>query len=116
MKKAVFLIVSVVLLTLPMVSYAETAQQRGPNLNNSGLCAESEAEEVGTIDMILASALSDKDQPCYAGGKYMGNCSRLEPYFNVFSGGCYRTLEDCKKADGDLQNPARSSGCVRCGK
>ncbi|MFH1532288.1 MAG: hypothetical protein ABIK09_16300 [Pseudomonadota bacterium] len=59
---------------------------------------------------------SDDDQPCYAGGKYVGNCSLDNPYYHVFSGVCYASLEACKKADGDLADTPGSGGCVRCGK
>ncbi|TRZ88816.1 MAG: hypothetical protein D4R88_06915 [Methanosarcinales archaeon] len=58
----------------------------------------------------------DFDQPCYVGGKHAGNCSRNKPYYNAFSGECYATLQDCKKADGDLESVPGSGGCVRCGK
>ncbi len=86
------------------------------DLNNSKTCAEVEANEEIDITNLVFASLSDNDLPCYAGGKYVGNCSRAEPYYNVFDGECYSTLNECKKADGDLSNAAGSSGCVRCGR
>lgn len=67
-------------------------------------------------DIVLASSRDDFDQPCYVGGKYVGDCSLNKPYYNAFSGECYATLSDCKEADGDLQKVQGSGGCVRCGK
>ncbi|MBU4479823.1 hypothetical protein KKG48_00055 [Patescibacteria group bacterium] len=55
-------------------------------------------------------------QPCYVGGKVVKFCPQLFPYYNVFSDGCYSTLEDCKEADGDLKNVPGKGGCVLCGR
>lgn len=86
-------------------------------LDSSMPCAEAYKEkESVTKNIVVATARDDNDLPCYAGGKYMGNCSRNKPYYNVFSGECYPTLHDCKKADGDLSSAQVSSGCVRCGR
>lgn len=68
------------------------------------------------VKLLMASVYDDKDQPCYAGGKHVGNCSRNRPYYNVLNGECYATLDECKQADGDLSSVSGSGGCVRCGK
>jgi hypothetical protein len=87
------------------------------DLNSSKPCAEAGTEkESVTKNIVVASVLDDLDQPCYVGGKYVRNCSRNKPYYNVFSGECYPTLQECKKADGDLASVQGSGGCVRCGK
>lgn len=83
-------------------------------LDSSMLCAEMETESTGKI--VVASAYDDFDLPCYVGGKYVRNCSRNKPYYNAFNGDCYATLDDCKKADGDMSSASGSGGCVRCGK
>jgi hypothetical protein len=72
---------------------------------NSNFCANAEKESASST-IVVASASDDKDQPCYVGGKYVGNCSRNKPYYNAFNGECYATLKDC----------GGSSSCVRCGK
>jgi len=96
-KLKMFSVVAVMfLLVIPMVSYAETMEK-------------------GELNIVLASSRDVLDQPCYAGGKYAGNCSLNKPYYNILNGDCYPSLEDCKEADGDLKNPV-SSSCVRCGK
>lgn len=64
----------------------------------------------------VASVYDDKDQPCYAGGQYVGNCSRNSPYYNVLNGECYSSLQGCKQADGDLSSVQGNGSCVRCGK
>jgi hypothetical protein len=85
--------------------------------NSSKPSAEAGTEKESMItNIVVASVFDDLDQPCYVGGKYVGNCSRNKPYYNAFSGECYPTLEDCKKADGDLEKVQGSGGCVRCGK
>ena len=87
------------------------------DLNGSKPCAEAGTEKESVItNMVVASVFDDNDQPCYVGGKYTRNCSRNKPYYNAFSGECYPTLQDCKKADGDLSSAQGSGGCVRCGK
>ena len=100
MKKAIMFTVIALLLAFPMLSHG------GPIEPCSG-------SDPGPGGVLIAS---DKDQPCYAGGQYVGNCSRNQPYYNVFSGSCYATLDACKKADGDLSRTSGSGGCVRCGK
>jgi hypothetical protein len=103
-KLIIFSVLAVFLFTIPMVSYGGTSK----------FCAEADTREtVRTNNPMLAS---NNDQPCYAGGKYVGNCSRNQPYYNVFSGACYATLQDYKKADGDLSSVQGSGGCVRCGR
>jgi hypothetical protein len=83
-------------------------------LESSKPCADAETRETGrTTNLMLAA---EKDLPCYAGGKYVGNCPRNQPYYNVFGDACYATIGDCKKADGDLSSVQGSGGCVRCGK
>lgn len=72
--------------------------------------------QMGDKNVIIASVYDDKDQPCYAGGQYVGNCSRNNPYYNVFNGVCYSSLQDCKQADGDLSTVQGNGSCVRCGK
>lgn len=102
--------------SVPDVPPPQPASRRKSDLNNLKTCAEVEAnEEIDITDLVLA-ALSDNDLPCYAGGKYVGNCSRAEPYYNVFDGECYSTLNECKKADGDFANVPGYGGCVRCGR
>jgi hypothetical protein len=92
-------------------SRSNHSQSKG---DNHKLCAEADTREmVRTNNPMLAS---NNDQPCYAGGKYVGNCSRNQPYYNVFSGACYATLQACKKADGDLSSVQGQGGCVRCGR
>lgn len=87
------------------------------DLNSSKPCAEAGTEKESVItNIMVASVFDDNDQPCYVGGKYVRNCSRNKPYYNVFSGECYPTLTECKKADGDLASAQGSGGCVRCGK
>jgi hypothetical protein len=87
------------------------------DLNSSTLYAEAgTGKESVTKNIVVASVFDDNDQPCYVGGKYVRNCSRNKPYYNAFSGECYPTLQECKKADGDLANVQGSGGCVRCGK
>lgn len=87
------------------------------DLNNPKTCAEVEAnEEIDITNLIFASLADDKDLPCYAGGKHVANCSRGEPYYNVLDGECYSTLNKCKEANGDLNSPYTSGGCVRCGR
>jgi hypothetical protein len=77
-------------------------------------CIEADTiKESVTKNIVLAA---DNGLPCYAGGKYVGNCSHAKPYYNVFSGECYPSLQDCKKADGDLSKTQGSGGCVRCSK
>lgn len=100
---------------VPLPTPANLSQEKS-DLNNSNTCTEVDANEEISITDLLFAALSDKDQPCYVGGKYVGNCSRLNPYYNVFSGGCYSTLEKCKEKDGDLNSLYGSGGCVRCGR
>lgn len=104
MKKGMLLMALVALLLFPMVSYGGTSKP----------CAEADARETGSI--VNPMLASNNDLPCYVGGKYVGNCSRDKPYYNAFSGGCYPSLQDCKKADGDLSNTQGSGGCVRCGR
>lgn len=87
------------------------------DLDNYKLYAEAGTiKENETKNIVVASVFDDLDQPCYAGGKYAGNCSRNQPYYNVLSGACYATLGDCKKADGDLSSAQGSGSCVRCGR
>ncbi len=89
------------------------------DLNSSGTCVAFGSEKetvVANANIMVASSSDDLDQACYAGGEYVGNCSRSKPYHNVFNGECYATLQDCKKADGDLESVPGSGGCVRCGK
>jgi hypothetical protein len=71
----------------------------------SNYYAKAEKESAGST-IVVASSYDDYDQPCYVGGKYVGNCSRNNPYYNAFNGGCYATLKDC----------GGSASCVRCGK
>lgn len=87
-----------------------------PIAGNAKSIQESVVEKNDKTNIFVASVYDDKDQPCYAGGQYLGNCSRNNPYFNVFNGECYPSLQDCKKADGDLSSNQSSAGCVRCGK
>jgi hypothetical protein len=104
MKKRMFLITLIVLAVFPVISYGSIP------------CAyaEGNARETGSISNHLL--VSNNDLPCYVGGKYTGNCSRSNPYYNAFNGGCYPSLQDCKKADGDLSNTQGSGSCVRCGR
>lgn len=84
------------------------------DLNSS---AETGTEEENTNKNIAASSVfDDSDQPCYVGGKVAGYCSLNNPYLNVLNATCYSTLQDCKKADGDLATAPGYGGCVRCGK
>ena len=103
MKKVMVVVGLVASLILPVVSHGGTAWSPS-DLRMSG-------NETGG-KMVVAS---DQDQPCYAGGKYAGNCSPL-PYLNVLNSTCYATLESCKKAEGDLSNTPGSGSCVRCGR
>jgi hypothetical protein len=73
-------------------------------------------KKIGKSNVVFASIYDDRDQPCYAGGKYVGTCSRNSPYYNVLSGECYSTLQDCKRADGDLSDALGHGNCTRCGK
>lgn len=104
MKKGIVFMVMVALLIFPVVSYGGFPKA----------CAVTDTGESGTTAHL--TIVSNKDQPCYAGGKYVGNCSRNQPYYHVFSGVCYTTLAECKKADGDLSGTSGSGGCVRCGR
>jgi hypothetical protein len=72
---------------------------------NSNSYVDRELDEVNT-PIVVVSVYDDNDQPCYVGGKYVGNCSRNKPYYNAFNGECYRTLQEC----------GGSSSCVRCGR
>ncbi|MDI6743298.1 MAG: hypothetical protein QMD11_11250 [Smithella sp.] len=72
---------------------------------NSNMYVKAENEKTDSI-IIASSSYDDLDQPCYVGGKYVGNCSRNKPYYNAFNGQCYETLNAC----------GGSSSCVRCGK
>ena len=127
----VFMLLVVSLVVSGMVvskSFADSAYQQAEQAGQSGEAAvqnssdEGARHEAGTekeiviTNTVVASAFDDKDQPCYAGGKHVGNCSQNKPYYNVFSGECYSTLKDCKKADGDLESVQANGGCVRCGK
>ena len=77
--------------------------------------ASSQEKESETPNIVIAS-LSDNDQACHVRGKIVAYCSRLHPYYNVFSGECYSTLENCKTADGDFSDVPGYGGCVRCGR
>ena len=159
MKKGMLLMMLVVLMAIPLASYAETkdkcelkclklcsnkddkghagcmtvcmdrclrdqltSSRNLPALSKSDLdssnpCAEAGTEkESVTKNIVVASVMDDNDQPCYVGGKIAAYCSRNKPYYHTFSGECYPTLQECKKADGDLANVQGSGGCVRCGK
>lgn len=83
------------------------------DLDSSKHCTESGP---ASANILVASVMDDKDQPCYVGGKVAAYCSRNAPYYNVFSGDCYQDLQECKKADGDLSTVEGSGGCVRCSK
>jgi hypothetical protein len=89
----------IAMLAVPIVANADSAQ--GTSIQKNA---------------IVASVYDDKDQPCYAGGQYVGNCSRNSPYYNVLNGECYSSLQDCKQADGDLSTVQGNGSCVRCGK
>ncbi len=94
-----------------------TPSKSQSDLNGPKLCAETCTEKADTSEnIVVASASTDKDLPCYVGGKMAGYCSRLLPYLHVFSDTCHSTLQDCKKKDGDLASVPGSGGCVRCGK
>lgn len=73
------------------------------------------AKDSPVMNKLFASAFDDTDLPCYVGGQHVANCSRNNPYYNAFNGECYGTLQDCKKADGDLADTPGSGSCVRCG-
>jgi hypothetical protein len=109
MKNAVIAITVVMAIVLPALSYGGTD-------NGWAACSRSNAEIAGNEMSRSIVLASDSDQPCYAGGKYLGNCPRTAPYHHVFNGTCYATLDDCKKADGDLSTAPGSGGCVRCGR
>lgn len=101
MKKCVVLLFAT--LTLPMIG----------NANSGG---EGTVQMHDKANISVASVYDDKDQPCYAGGQYVANCSRNSPYYNVLNGECYSSLQECKQADGDLSNTQGNGSCVRCGK
>jgi hypothetical protein len=83
--------------------------------HSSHAFAEDTSNENPVKNKIYALAFDDNDLPCYVGGQYVAKCSRNNPYYNAFSGECYATLKDCKKADGDLADAPGSGSCVRCG-
>ncbi|WP_295054701.1 hypothetical protein [Sulfuricurvum sp.] len=93
----------IAMLAVPIVANADSAQG-------------SSVQKSDRKNVIVASVYDDKDQPCYAGGQYVGNCSRNSPYYNVLNGECYSSLQDCKQADGDLSAVQGNGSCVRCGK
>jgi hypothetical protein len=109
MKKAIFL----VLIGISFISFISSGVCAGGSVTEKLTMVTGNKDVSVTKNIVVAA---NNDQPCYAGGKYVGNCSRTAPYYNVFSGECYSTLQDCKKADGDLSNVQGSGGCVRCGK
>lgn len=87
------------------------------DLEGSKSCAETVmGKESASMNILVASVMDDNDQPCYVGGKIAAYCSRNKPYYHTFSGVCYPTLPECKKADGDLSTVSGFGGCVRCGK
>lgn len=87
-----------------------------PIIGSANSVAGASIESSDKINITVASVYDDKDQPCYAGGQYVGNCSRNNPYYNVLNGVCYASLQDCKQADGDLSTVQGNGSCVRCGK
>jgi hypothetical protein len=94
----------VALLVTPFASYGGASRP----------CVDADTGETGGATKVMLAA--ENDLPCHVGGKYVGNCSRNKPYYNAFSGECYPTLQECKKADGDLSSTQGSGGCVRCGR
>lgn len=101
---------------VPPPTPVDTSMEKS-DLNSLKSSTEAGTEIMSDVMIIAAaSGFDDLDQPCYVGGKVAHYCSRNSPYYNAFSDECYSTLQDCKKADGDLESAPGSGGCVRCGK
>jgi hypothetical protein len=116
MNRITILVLFVALLVVSMVSYAGMKQEKS-DLNSLKMCTEAVPQtESVTTNSVVASDYAANDQPCYVGGKYVGNCSQSSPFYNALNGECYSRLQDCKKADGDLSSTSGSGSCVRCGK
>ena len=109
MKKVIFM----VLISISFIFLISSGVYAGGSVTEKLTMVAGNNAASATRNIMVAS---NDDLPCYAGGKYVGNCSRNESYYNVFNGECYSTLQDCKKADGDLSSTQGSGGCVRCSK
>jgi len=75
----------VALLVVPIPSYAKTAQEGTSNIK-AVTYKKSKIKHI-----VVASVYDDKDQPCYVGGKYVGNCSRNKPYLHLFPSSSFGT-------------------------